>query len=232
MRASLFTSLLVTLIACDGSTPVDAGSTTDAGATFDAGSATDAGSMTTDAGPTDAGSVADAGPATDAGDTDAGPAMDAGDTDAGPAMDAGTDAGTFDGGGVCHAQTFGGPAVTITAPAGSAPTPAGGVIALGSYDLVRVQSYGGTPGGRMRSTLVFETASQLQELTALNFTGGALPTATPRTRMYRTAGTRIQSRRTCGGDSMFDNGYSVRSTAGRQELLLIQGSLVLTYALR
>ena len=161
---------------------------------------------------------------TDAGTPDAG-------TDAGAMDDAGPDGGfAVDAPGACHGYTFGRGPVALESMAALPATLGGGVIPVGSFDLVRAQTSGALRG-MVRGTWVFEAADLLQRIDAFT-TGPTLPEPNPRTETVRTVGTRLLRGSTCFGTDTFDNQYEVRVTGGGTQLLVLQGSLLFTYQLR
>ncbi len=216
-RTFLGFSLLAFLSACDSdpapSPPTDAGSEaavmSDAGA--DSGTATDAGADTgaaTDTGSTtDSGTPTDTGSATDSG-ADAGTATDVGTpTDTGSATDSGapTDAGG------CNAVTLSAGNVPETAGAGAFPTPAGGTIADGTYQLTGFYIYppGSIDAYRRRETLVISGGSVQS---ARQTDSGAIERNTG---TFTTSGTNLVFSVTCPGAATVTVPYTASATTLR-----------------
>lgn len=217
----LLALVVSTSVACDGGTSRPDGSVPDAALDGSADAFVDSNAPDDAADPVDAADPPDA--MGDAGLDDG--AMDAtadaaADATADATMDAASMDASLDAAAGCHAHPFGASEVSIETAAGTAPAATGGAIQLGSYDLVRAQNFGGSSTGLMRSTWVLEDATTLQELTAINLSGGALPMATPRTRSWETSAARLLTTRTCEGTDSLSNDYSIETAEGRPMLVV------------
>jgi len=191
-RAFLGFSLLAFLSACDSDPappPADAGS--DAAVTTDAGTVTDVGSATDSSTPTDSGTATDVGAPTDAGTA--------------------TDVGTPTDAGGCNAVTLSAGNVPETAGAGAFPTPAGGTIADGTYQLTGFYIYppGSIDAYRRRETLVISGGSVQS---ARQTDSGAIERNTG---TFTTSGTNLVFSVTCPGAATVTLPYTASATTLR-----------------
>jgi len=212
MRRNACLALLVVLAGCSsedgGSTPA---TTTD--------SATDSVTVTDTA-------VADTG-VVDSAAADS--AVDSTVADTATGTDAIADEGiTWDTAGACHGFGFGAPAVTI-AKVTSLPTMTGGTIVGGIYDAVGFQTTG-TLTGSYRATWSFVAGMKIEaiEQTTLTSPGPIVP----RVLTWSTSGTSLTRTQICGGSSMFNNEYTVRTESGATYLDVRQDTLMFTFKKR
>jgi hypothetical protein len=131
----------------------------------------------------------------------------------------------------CNTLVDDGPKVPATEIAAAAPTPAGGAIADGTYQLTAVTAYSG-PGG---STLgVALTASEVQTISGMTIQeDGILNGQESRyTTTFTTSGTTLSTSDTCPSPSTASHGYTATAT----ELRIYDAKMGLTieqvYSLR